>query len=132
MHEASTLSDQHFLSCASVWLLLRSSTPLGNLIVLLPKSITLLTLPSCAAALVVFAPNPPPLWIILVSICAFLHHSSQCDGAWRVPLTGCYIWSPSRLTCGSLWFHQAPSPHLSYSTVDMFETQNKQPLNVNK
>ena len=49
--------------------------------------------------------------------CAFFHWGSQCDGASWVLLTG-LSWLPSRLTCGSLQFHQTPSPHPSI--VDVF------------
>ena len=45
--------------------------------------------------LAVFAPSPPfSSHVFLVSICAFLHRGSHCDGAWLVPLTR-LSWLPS-------------------------------------
>ena len=69
---------------------------------------------SFGSSLICFLPPPlPPLWwLFWVSVCAFFHRGSQCDGAWWVPLTG-LAWLPSRLACSPLLFHQTPSPHLS-------------------
>ena len=68
---------------------------------------------SRAVVIVVFAPIPPSALVpVLVSICTSFHWGSQCDGAWWVPLSG-LSWLPSKITCGPLLGHQAPSPHPS-------------------
>ena len=68
-------------------------------------------------------PALPSLWVFSGK---YLHISpltrrSQCDSACSVPLIGS-SWLPSRLTCNSLQFHQAPFAHLSF--VNGFNLQN--------
>ena len=95
---------------------------LSDFTVLSQESIILLMLLLPAVVIVVFLPPTlPPLWMLfIVSICTFFYRGSQCDGAWWVPFTG-LSWLPSRLACGPLLFHEAPSPHPSI--VDGFKGQ---------
>ena len=58
-------------------------------------SIILLTLLSCVVAVADFCSQLFfPFGCVLVSICAFRHWGSQCDGAWWLRLTG-LSWLPS-------------------------------------
>lgn len=66
----------------------------------------------CAAALALFAPSPPFPLDVFCEVSVLV--STQCDGAWWVPLTG-LSWLPFRLACTipSVWPGTFPTLILS-------------------